>query len=100
MPWEHIIYAALIGWGVAALLGRRPIKIIPGDGWPDGYCPPCGVVIGAIGGWVMVQLTGDALGHDIISMTLEAAAGGLFAASAYNVASGALGKRAPNRAAP
>jgi hypothetical protein len=100
MPWEHIIYAALIGWGVAALLGRRPIKIIPGDGWPDGYCPPCAVVIGAIGGWVMVQLTGDALGHDILSMTLEAAAGGAFAASAYNVASGAFGKRAPNRVSP
>ena len=98
--WEHILYAAMVGWGIAALLGRRPIRIIPGDGHPDGWCPPCGLVIGAIGGAVIVYALGDSLGHDIISMTLEAAAGGAVFASAYNVASGAMNKGAVNRAAP
>jgi hypothetical protein len=100
MPWEHIVYALLAGWAAGLWVGRRPIEIIPGDGWPDGFCPPCGLVIGAIGGWVMVQLLANELGHEIGPMTLTALAGGAFASSAYNLVTRGLGKRAPNRVAP
>jgi hypothetical protein len=94
MDYKWILYVMIVGWGAALWVGRRPYYE-PADGWPDWYCPRCGLLFGAIGAEVIYYYVGPAVGQGFVEATAIAAAGGIFFSSVYNIVASSLTKRAP-----
>jgi len=92
MDYRWIAYTLIVGWAVSVWVGRRPRDYGPPDGWPDWWCPRCSIIIGALGGWVTVWLLGPTVARGFGEVTVVAAAGGIFFASAYNLVVGSFAK--------
>lgn len=85
MPWEIIVYALLVGWVGGWWVWGPPYYAGPVDGHPDGGCPECGVVLGAIGGLAGVYVLGEAIGGGLAGVTVTAFAHGVVTASFYRM---------------